>query len=965
MLSLQNAAPGSAFSTGANSRDITYTTPLPKMLIIGTYADNLENAGPSSPLTNKFLTSGGWGGSALAGWQQVATAGTRTDKYRVSSARVANATVGFIAAASKPIEAESAVGQAGLPPFVQQTDADGTSYIVVPNGTGDVNTSSVTNLTGLAAYNFSLAAAADVTVEARVLFATSSDDSFWHRMDGGAWTKKEGPVLAGWQWITVATYPALAAGSHSFSIVRREDGAKIDQFRFTPTIGSVTFVAPPPVLLTYGNGGTPGTGAPWPISDAVPTRIEAENYDQGAAGAAYNDTTPGNQLAAYRSDDVDIQATTDTGGGFNVGNVVSGEWLQYTVNVARSTYYTLILRVARQTTGTGKIRVLFGGVDKTGDLIVPNTVTWQNFVNLTTTVRLDAGQQVMRVEMVSSSQNLNYIELTPLVLPAPWGQSDIGTVAAEGDGIFDAGTFTVFGSGADITGQGDRFHYVYQPVSGNCEIIARVAAMDNTNAGAKAGVMIRDSLDPGSRHFSTFVTPSQGIIFSRRTNTGGFPATTTVAGLAAPYWVKITRAGSLFTSAYSADGIAWTTLGTQGFAINSTVYIGLAVTSKNDGVLCAATFDNVSIPTPVANAGPDQTVTDTDANGSELVTLNGAASAAGTGTITSYVWKKGTSQIASGVSPIVNFAVGVHALTLTITNSGSATNTAAVTITVEPALAQVVTALNAGGPTYTGTDGISYLASTGFTGGTSYSTANAIAGTADETLYKTERYGSFSWAQTVPNGSYNLVLKFAEIATGVTAVGQRIFDVSIEGRKRVSGLDLILNAPGQYNAYDLTLPVTVADGQLNVSFTPTVNNAKISAIVLLTVPYPDANANGMPDGWEMEYFGSLGKSANGDEDGDGHSNLAEYLAATDPVNATSRLVISSVTQTAPGSGQFTVRWTSAVGRTYTVLRATQLTSGPWTPVSSPSAGTGGELSFTDTPPGAETRVFYKVQVTLP
>ena len=856
----------------------------------------------------------------------VTSAGTRTDKYRASSARVANATVGFIAAAPKVAEAESAVGQSGLPPFVQQTDADGTSYIVVPNGTGDVNTSSVTNLAGLAAYNFSLNASADVVVEARVFFASSSDDSFWHRMDGGAWTKKEGPVLAGWNWISVATYPALATGAHTFEIVRREDGAKIDQFRFTPSGGALTFVAPPPVYLTYGSGGIPGTGNPWPISDTVPTRIEAENYDQGAEGQTYHDTTAGNQLAAYRSDGVDIQTTTDSGGAYNVGNVVLGEWLQYTVNVARTTSYKLNLRVARQTTGTGKIRVLFNGVDKTGDLTVPNTGNWQSFVDLPITVQLDAGQQVMRIEMLSSNLTLNFLELTPLILPSPWQQTDIGTVGIEGDAIYNTGTFTVSGSGGDIFGQNDRFHFVYLAVSGNCEIIARVAAIDNTNAGAKAGVMIRETLNSDSRYFATFVAPSQGITFNRRTTTGGFTAATAQAGLAAPYWVKISRYGSLFTSSYSADGSTWTVLGTQGFAISSSIYVGLAVTSTNDAVLCNATFDNVSIPTPIAVAGEDLTVTDTDANGSEIVPLNGSASTAGAGTITSYVWKQGDTQIATGANPSVNFAI------------------------------------NAGGPAYTGADGVAYSASTGFTGGTSYTTANAIAGTADDTLYQTERYGNFTWAQTVPNGSYTLILKFAEIATSITATGQRVFDVSVEGRKRVSNLDLFVAAPGKYTGYDVQLPVTVTDGQLNISFTPTVNNAKISAIVLLTVPYPDTNANGIPDTWEIEFFGNLGPSARGDADGDGQTNAAEYLAGTDPASGSSTFAITSITQTA---GQFTVRWPSVTGRTYTVLRSTQLTSGTWAPVSSASAGTGGELFFTDTPPPPETKVFYKVQVTLP
>ncbi len=961
VLSLQNAAPGFAYSTGANTRDITYTTPLPKMLVVGAYTDNLENAGPSSPLTNKFVTSGGWGGSALGGWQQIASAGTRTDKYRVSSGRVAISTVGFIAAAPKAIQAESAVGQANLTPFTQQTDPDGTSYLVVPNTTGDVNTGSVTNLTGLAAYNFSLTSPADVAVEARVFFASSSDDSFWHRIDGGTWTKQEGPVAAGWKWITLTTYQALATGSHTFEIVRREDGAKIDQIRFSPSVGTLAFVAPPTVYQTYGNGGIPGTGNPWPISDTLPTRIQAENYDQGVEGTTYSDTTAGNQLGGYRSDGVDIQATTDTSGGFNVANVINGEWLQYTVNVAKSTSYTLNLRVARQTAGTGKIRVRFNGVDKTGDLIVPNTTNWQNFVDLPITVKLDAGQQVMRVEMLSSNINLNWIELTPLILPNPWQQTDIGTVGIEGDAIYDTGTFTVSGSGGDISGQGDRFHFVYLPVSGNCEIIARVAAMDNTNAGAKAGVMIRDTLNSDSRHFSTFITPSQGIIFSRRLNTGGFPATTTAAGLTAPYWLKISRYGSLFKSSYSPDGITWTVLGSQGFAISSTVYIGLAVTSKNDAVLCNATFDNVSIPTPIANAGADLTVTDTDANGSETVTLDGSASTAGTGTITSYVWKQGTTQIATGLNPSVNLAIGEHPLTLTITTSVSATNTTSVTITVNPAAPEVVTAINAGGLAYDGNDGISYLASNGFTGATDSSTTTDITNTSDVALYETSVYGTFTWTRSLPNGSYTLILKFSENWASATSSGQRVFSVDVEGNRRVTDLDLFVSAPGQYNAYDVTLPVTITDGQLNVAFTPTANNAVLNAHVLLSVPYPDTNTNGLPDTWEMEYFGNLTKTATGDEDGDGQTNITEFTTGTNPSNSQSAFRIKSATRDSVTS--FTVRWDSVSGRTYRVMKSTTLTGG-WLPASDPISGTGSEIPFTD-PFATDPKSFYEIQVSLP
>ena len=85
---------------------------------------------------------------------------------------------------------------------------------------------------------------------------------------------------------------------------------------------------------------------------------------------------------------------------------------------------------------------------------------------------------------------------------------------------------------------------------------------------------------------------------------------------------------------------------------------------------------------PVANAGPDQNVTDTDGNGSEIVTLNGSASSDPDGTIASYVWKEGATQIATGATPAVTLAVGTHTITLTVTDNLGATGTDTVVVTV-------------------------------------------------------------------------------------------------------------------------------------------------------------------------------------------------------------------------------------------------------------------------------------------
>ena len=86
---------------------------------------------------------------------------------------------------------------------------------------------------------------------------------------------------------------------------------------------------------------------------------------------------------------------------------------------------------------------------------------------------------------------------------------------------------------------------------------------------------------------------------------------------------------------------------------------------------------------PTANAGPDQAITDADENGSEQVTLDGSGSRDPDGTIQSYSWTEGGTQIAAGVSPTVTLNVGQHTVTLTVTDNGGLTHTDTVTITVD------------------------------------------------------------------------------------------------------------------------------------------------------------------------------------------------------------------------------------------------------------------------------------------
>jgi glycosidase len=183
----------------------------------------------------------------------------------------------------------------------------------------------------------------------------------------------------------------------------------------------------------------------------------------------------------------------------------------------------------------------------------------------------------------------------PSNLPSPWQTADIGAVGAAGSANHSSGTFTVTASGADVFDFADEFRFVYQPFAGNVTVTARVGSLTNTNAWAKAGVMIRETLNANSSHAAMLLTPSNGFNFQYRNGAG---AGSTAAGSASggiPNYVRITRAGNTLTGFSSTNGTSWTQIGSVTISMASSVYVGFFATSHNDGTLTTATFTNVAV----------------------------------------------------------------------------------------------------------------------------------------------------------------------------------------------------------------------------------------------------------------------------------------------------------------------------------------------------------------------------------
>ena len=182
-----------------------------------------------------------------------------------------------------------------------------------------------------------------------------------------------------------------------------------------------------------------------------------------------------------------------------------------------------------------------------------------------------------------------------------WFRGNPASVGSFAEGPI--GTYTMTGSGTDIWDVGpsggpyhDEFHYAYKMLSGTGSIQAKVESVDNTNNWAKAGVMIRETLEGGSKHAMMIVSAASGVSFQRRPETGGASAADTTADLAAPYWVKLERdlAGN-FSAYSSADGATWQKVGlSEPIQMATNVYIGLAVTSHDAALTCQGVFSNVT-----------------------------------------------------------------------------------------------------------------------------------------------------------------------------------------------------------------------------------------------------------------------------------------------------------------------------------------------------------------------------------
>ncbi len=291
-------------------------------------------------------------------------------------------------------------------------------------------------------------------------------------------------------------------------------------------------------------------------------------------------------------------------------------------------------------------------------------------------------------------------------LPAGWTSVDVGAPLMAGTTDYSTAdqAFYLDGSGTDVYGTNDQFHYTYMTLTGDGTIIARVRYQTNSSPSAKAGVMFKETPTAGANYVAALVYPdvspntpnTNGVdctpdgcaaplppidptigkgVKMQYSTTGGISPTSPLANYLYPNkWLKLQRVGNTFTAYQSLDGATWSLIGKKTFTMATTATVGLFVTSHNTGQYSTVGFDNVSVSGAVTLPPNDFSIS------ASPTTVPVTAGTSGSTSITTALVSGSAESIAlsatglplgvtAGFSPTSVTAGGSSNLTFTVTGS--------------------------------------------------------------------------------------------------------------------------------------------------------------------------------------------------------------------------------------------------------------------------------------------------------
>ncbi len=215
-------------------------------------------------------------------------------------------------------------------------------------------------------------------------------------------------------------------------------------------------------------------------------------------------------------------------------------------------------------------------------------------------------------------------------VPVGWVAQDIGGPTLASQATYDetTGRVTLLAGGTGPGGVADQCFFMHRELIGDGEVVARVGGQANTNGGAKAGVMLRASLAPGSSQVGVYLTPNTGVAFQFRATEGAAVVSDGAGNNAGVVWVKISRVANRFSAYKSADGHHWEQVGaTQTLVFPAALRAGLAQASVNGGVRGTAWYERFAVA-PTADGTTTATAVNIGRAGAlGSATVNGAGTA--------------------------------------------------------------------------------------------------------------------------------------------------------------------------------------------------------------------------------------------------------------------------------------------------------------------------------------------------
>jgi alpha-L-fucosidase 2 len=294
-------------------------------------------------------------------------------------------------------------------------------------------------------YTVNVATAGTYQITFEVAAPSAVTDGF--HLANSAGVNLTGPInvssTGGWQtWTTVTANVALPAGQQVLTLYQDNGGFNIDSAAFA---AGVTFESP-----------YTGTAI------AIPGTVLAENYDKGGLGIAYSVNSVNGTDNSYRSDGVDLETTSAPGGGNDIGWTNTGQWFNYTVNVATAGTYQVTFEVAAPSAVTDGFHVAnSAGVDLTGPVNVPATGGSETWTTMPAGLELQPGQQVLTIFQDNGGFNIYSAAFAQSASILPYNVYAIytnGTSYSTG-GVDGANSLSATLLGSSVTWNGTAFPY--------------------------------------------------------------------------------------------------------------------------------------------------------------------------------------------------------------------------------------------------------------------------------------------------------------------------------------------------------------------------------------------------------------------------------------------------------------------------------------------------------------------------